>query len=95
MLSNQLDSPSLRRDNRGSKLLWLGLLVQRHEDTSQEGVKNFHTCFLNIFNEMRSPWNDVKVIDEDGYLSRNMTIKANLNRIGHQRDRNSAFGHRH
>ena len=27
-----------------SHLLWLVLLVQRHEDTSQEGVKNFHLC---------------------------------------------------
>ena len=30
-------------------LLWLALLVQRHEDTRQEGVKNFHLC-LNILN---------------------------------------------
>ena len=30
-------------------LLWLALLVQRPEDTSQEGVKNFHFC-LNIVN---------------------------------------------
>ena len=36
--------------NRGESMLWLVLLVQRHEDTGQEGVMNFHLClqFLRV-----------------------------------------------
>ena len=64
--------------------------VQRHEATSQEGVMNFHLCLslpINSFGEAlemkaRSPAekfmdvSDVKVTDEDGFLSRSMMIKA-------------------
>ena len=60
-------------------LLWLVLLVQRHEDTSQEGVKNSHLClqFLRVeLMERGHHGNDVKVSDEDGFLSCSMMIKA-------------------
>jgi len=57
-----------------------------HEVSIQEGVKNFHLC-LSVLSKMKaqSPdkfmdeTSDVNMIDEDGDLSRNMTIRTNLN----------------
>ena len=49
-------------------------------------MKNFHLC-VSVLSKMKaqSPekfmdvTSDVNMIDEDGYLSRNMTISTNLN----------------
>ena len=48
MLSGQLDFPSLRRDNRSSKLLWLATLRLDARAACQEGVMSFHLCFVSL-----------------------------------------------
>ena len=83
--------------DRGSELFVTCNPVQRHEATSQEGVKKYHFCLSIPFNSLwealemkaRSPEkfmnvSDVKVTDEDGYLIRNMTIKTNSNIVTEQ-----------
>ena len=65
------------------------IFVQRHEAASQEGVMIFHHCLSIPINSLlealemkaRSPEkfvdvSDVKVLDEDGFLSCSMMIKA-------------------
>ena len=56
--------------------------MHRHEDTSQEGVNNFHLCskILSVFlMECGHQGHDVKVTDEDGFLSCSMMIRAKNN----------------
>jgi len=75
--------------NRGSELFVACNSVQRHEATSQEGVKKYHLCFRLPINslwealEMKA-WSPNKFMDvtsvmmtaEDIFLSRSMMIKA-------------------
>ena len=66
--------------------MWLAASYVEEKAASQEGVKKYHLC-LSVLSKLRaqSPdkfmgvTSDVVMIDEDGYLSRNMTIRTSLN----------------
>ena len=50
--------------------------VQRHEAASREGLKNFHLCFTTFSMKCGHHGIDLKVIEEDVFLSCSMMIKA-------------------
>ena len=71
-------------------MLWLASSYLEHEATVQEGVKKYHLCLSIATNSLwealnvkaRSPdkfmdVSDMQVSDEDGYMTRNLTITAN------------------
>ena len=73
--------------SRGESMFWLASSYWEHEATIQEGVKKYHLCLTILINSLlnvkaRSPdkfmnVSDVKVSDEDGYMTLIYTIKAN------------------
>ena len=66
-------------------MLWLAPAYLEHKAAIQEGVRNFHLCFsipTNLWeaskahSEKSMNVSDVKVPDEDDFLSHGMMIKA-------------------